>query len=257
VQSDGLNPEPTAPPRVKFWNERRLLYLELILICSLGAGGGLLKVAFDTFNPSLSAGTYGGGAGILNWAYKLINNISVICLVWYVLLRRSKSFSDLGFSFLGKDIWLSIVLWLAGCLIYGCIFGALNSMGFAITTYANTWESTGNYLYHSGISIVTWLAIIVNPFFEEIVLRAYLMTMVKQLTNSTVIAISASAVIEAIPHLYQGVPSMISLFGLFLFYSIYYAKTNRIFPLILAHLYSDVGGTIGYYFYSTMKMHHG
>jgi hypothetical protein len=49
-------------------------------------------------------------------------------------------------------------------------------------------------------------------------------------------------------HLYQGAPKAFAEIGSFLVFSIYYAKTNRIAPVILAHLYMDMGGTLYYLF---------
>ena len=76
--------------------------------------------------------------------------------------------------------------------------------------------------------------------------RAYMMTEVKELTNSVATAIIVSTVLQTSYHLYQGVPAALGHGATFLLFSIYYAKTNRLAPIIVAHLYSDVGGTLFY-----------
>ena len=88
-----------------------------------------------------------------------------------------------------------------------------------------------------------------NPFYEELIVRAYLLTEVRQLTGSATKAVILSTVLQTSYHLYQGGPSALSWGIIFLLFSIYYAKTGRIAPIILAHLYMDVIATMMYYHY--------
>ncbi len=89
-----------------------------------------------------------------------------------------------------------------------------------------------------------------NPFFEEIIVRAYLMTEVRQLTGSGAKAVMVSTALQMSYHFYQGVPMALSDGAAFLVFSLYYSKTRRITPVILAHLYMDVLGTL------IFKIHH-
>ena len=68
-----------------------------------------------------------------------------------------------------------------------------------------------------------------------------------KLTNSALLAVTASNVLQTAYHLYQGLQLALCEGALFLFFSIYYAKTNRIMPVILAHLYIDLSGTLIFY----------
>jgi membrane protease YdiL (CAAX protease family) len=71
-------------------------------------------------------------------------------------------------------------------------------------------------------------------------------TEVRALSNSATKAIICSTLLQTSYHLYQGTPMAVGEGATFLIFSIYYAKTNRIVPIILAHLYADVGGTVWY-----------
>jgi membrane protease YdiL (CAAX protease family) len=86
-----------------------------------------------------------------------------------------------------------------------------------------------------------------NPFYEELIVRAYVITELKQLTNSVWKPIILSTLLQTSYHFYQGIPMALGEGAGFLVFSIYYSKTNRIAPIILAHLYIDVGATL-YYF---------
>jgi hypothetical protein len=62
-------------------------------------------------------------------------------------------------------------------------------------------------------------------------------------------AILCSTLLQMSYHLYQGVPLTLALGAQFFLWSVFYAKTNRITPIILAHLYGDVGATLWYLFH--------
>jgi membrane protease YdiL (CAAX protease family) len=86
----------------------------------------------------------------------------------------------------------------------------------------------------------------VNPFFEELIARAFVMTELKALTRNTAIAIAGSVLLQTSYHFYQGAPAAISHGATFLVFSLYYAKTNRIGAPILAHLLLDLLATVNY-----------
>src|SRR6266705_4901806 len=105
-------------------------------------------------------------------------------------------------------------------------------------------EQVVNPLAGLGITVgsVTW--VIINPFFEELLVRAYTMTEVLWLTQSGALAVLVSVAIQAFYHLYQGVPAALGHGATFLVFSLYYLRTRRIAPVVLAHLYLDVGALI-------------
>jgi membrane protease YdiL (CAAX protease family) len=255
VQSDGLDPEPAISPPVKFWNEQRLLWLELVIICGLAIGTSLLRsvmIVLGLLPPSIESGAPSSASA---WAYKLVQNVFVLLLLWYVLLRRSKSMADIGMSFRGRDILWSIGLLIGGGIAHHFVYKILILAGVATASYSSVHASVDNYLFGGGISVITFLAVVVNPFFEELVLRAYSMTMLRQLTRSAVVAVLISASAQTFVHLYQGVPAMLALGGTFLVFSIYFAITNRIWPVILAHLYGDTASILFHYFHAGTKAH--
>ena len=58
------------------------------------------------------------------------------------------------------------------------------------------------------------------------------------------LAVLVSVAIQAFYHLYQGVPAALGHGATFLVFSLYYLRTRRIAPVVLAHLYMDVGALI-------------
>ena len=125
-------------------------------------------------------------------------------------------------------------------------YAAIHFAGLTTVSHKASSVRVVEGLFGGGISVVTILFVFLNPFFEELILRAYLMTEIKVLTNSTTKAIIASTALQTSYHLYQGVPLALADGALFLIFSIYYARTNRITPIVLAHLYCDTGSTLWY-----------
>jgi membrane protease YdiL (CAAX protease family) len=91
----------------------------------------------------------------------------------------------------------------------------------------------------SMLSVAGVIFLLINPFFEELIARAYVITEVRFLTGSSFLAVLASVVLQSSYHLYQGVvPALLSmaLFGVF---SLYYIRAKKIMPVILAHMLFD------------------
>ena len=66
------------------------------------------------------------------------------------------------------------------------------------------------------------------------------MTEVIQLTGSSVLAVVLSTAVQFSYHLYYGWAGAISLGFLFLALSLYYVRTRRALPVIVAHGFFDI-----------------
>jgi membrane protease YdiL (CAAX protease family) len=223
--------------------ERQIRIFEVVLVCLIAFGGGFLTSTYSLLNEGYGS----SGHSAFSWMLQSFREISALGLVWYVLLRQKKSFSDLGLAWAKKDIGWSILLRIAGSLVFFAVYNSIYYFGLAASSQQATSARVGHDLFGGGIFFTTILFQFINPFFEELIVRAYLMTEIKALTGSVNKAILASTLIQMSYHFYQGAPAAFGHGATFLIFSIYYAKTNRIAPIILAHLYSDVGNTLLYW----------
>jgi len=221
----------------------RLRIIEVLLVCVIAFGGSILASTFLFFGYR-----YGSDAGLLRWSNSFLHEAASLGLVWYVLRRQSKSFSDLGFSWVRKDVGWSILLWMGGGLSFSAVYAVIKSLGLTSTDQSLATGQVGVRLFAGGISFVTILFQFLNPFFEELIVRAYVMTELRQLTSSAAKAVLFSTVLQMSYHFYQGAPLAFAEGAMFLIFSFSYAKSNRITPIILAHLYFDLIGTLSYYF---------
>jgi membrane protease YdiL (CAAX protease family) len=89
---------------------------------------------------------------------------------------------------------------------------------------------------------VSWpcllLLALVNGTYEEVFLLAYLMRGLRRYGGST--AVGVVLLVRMLYHMYQGPVGtlMVTLFGIVL--GVYYQRTGRLFPAVLAHVIADV-----------------
>lgn len=230
--------------------DRQLRIFEIVLVCLIAFGTAILSSGHLLFLRSLGEleTSRNVNSGEYGWIYNCLREASSLGLLWYVLQRRGKSFVDLGLTWARKDIGWSIILKIGGALAFYAVYDAIYFSGLTATSHKTASTYVGHVLFGGGIFFTTMVFQFINPFFEELIVRAYVMTEVKQITNSATKAIIVSTVLQTSYHFYQGAPVAFAHAATFLIFSIYYAKTNRIAPIILAHLYSDVGATLWYWF---------
>jgi membrane protease YdiL (CAAX protease family) len=103
-------------------------------------------------------------------------------------------------------------------------------------------------------SLDIWLVIavcIVNPIFEETFLCGYIMSALKPMSvlkagHGAMLAINVSTGIRLCLHLYQGPLGVLSITPMGLIFSYWYARTGRLWPLIVAHALMDLVGLLAY-----------
>lgn len=241
-------PVPSEPPPLAIpatrpeLPDRRLRIIELFLVCLLAFGGSLLVSTF-TF---LGFGSTSSDGRVLRWTHSILHAASCLGLLWYVLARRSKSFRDLGVSWTLKDLGWSVAVYVVASFGFGFVYGFLRSTGLAPTSLSTTSRHVAEHLFPGGVTVVAFVYQFINPFFEESIARGYVMTEVIDLTGSAWKAVALSTLMQMSYHFYQGAPAALSHGAVFLVFSIFYARTRRLAPVILAHLYFDVGSTLLY-----------
>ena len=83
---------------------------------------------------------------------------------------------------------------------------------------------------------------LLNPFYEEIVVRAYLMTEVRELTGSVTLAAAASLALQTSYHIYYGWAGAATLGVAFISFVGYFAIWRRALPVVVAHAIFDLVG---------------
>jgi len=168
----------------------------------------------------------------------LVAESTSLLVLWYVLSERGSGWRAIGWTPAWKDLPEGLGLFIVG---YLATIPPVLVLQAAYRSYA------GHYLHAKslesmlgfGISLFSIAFVLLNPFFEELIVRAYTMSEVMDLGGSRLLAIVVSVSLQMSYHFYQGVLRSIAIAATFTVFSIYFAKTRRIAPIILAHLCFD------------------
>jgi membrane protease YdiL (CAAX protease family) len=217
---------------------KALRWFELALVLLIAFGASLVRSADillrgrDALNAISSAG----------WIAQVVEEAGCLLLLAYVLRRRGMRIRDLGLR------------WSWGSLVSGLLLAVLSYIAYWIGSFV-LYElhhaliggavsgATAHQIF--GKSTIWMLAMdLVNPFFEELIVRAYLMSEVRALTGSWLAAAAISVLVQTAYHLYYGWVGALSVGFTFLVFSVYYARTRRATPLVVAHGVADLVATL-------------
>src|SRR5262249_13122704 len=170
----------------------------------------------------------------------LFHDVTILALILLLLRRRGMSWSDIGIAPRWSDIPWSFAIvpaaWVAGIVMAVSIYAFSVLLTGRPATY---WQDT-SVLFGRSLSTLAVAYAVVNPFFEEIVCRGYLMTEVWALTNRAWVAFLFSVSLQSIVHIYQGWTNVFHLAAMFAVLAGFFAFTRRLLPVILAHLWVDL-----------------
>lgn len=238
-----MNPEPApdipVPPplpvaAVPHASARTVRWIELILLLTVAFGSSLYRAVGVVTGHSSTA------TASQEWLFGLFHESSALGLCAYILHKQGRSFHQLGLTARWFDPFYGFGIMLVGGLAtYGTMY-ALYYAGFysPATRAAHSQVITGLLSAGIGWGMVTF--VIVNAFFEELIVRAYVITDLRSLTGSTLLAVVGSAVFQGTYHLYQGWQAALGATAGFVVFSLFYIWSRRITPVIIAHMLWDL-----------------
>jgi len=225
--SADAQPAVSSDPRRQRWFEVSLVLFVTVVPSFLNALH-ILQAGPSAAPPMSNA----------RWLVGLVQEIGGLLLLAYVLSRRNICFRNLGLRWSLKDVGV-------GLLVSGASFAAY-LFGSAIVHLVHYWiygsPATGpsgrDLFAHPSVAFIPFC--LLNPFFEELIVRAYLMTEVLDLTGSSTLAVASSVAVQFSYHLYYGWAGAISLSFLFLVFALYYLRSRQALPVIVAHGVFDI-----------------
>jgi membrane protease YdiL (CAAX protease family) len=222
------SPEGEPPKRL------RALELGLVLLVVFSQLVAISVFAVLTGTTNL----YGSSPGHAFTLVGILMELGGLALLGYVLFRQGRSFANLGLGFSWKDIPRSVLVIILGYVAF-IIWWIAIGLTYRLTGHAlNSTPHNVDFL-SSMLSVWGILFLILNPFFEELIARAYVISEIQFLTGSSTLAVLFSVLLQSSYHLYQGVIPALLTTSLFTVFSLYYVKTKRIMPVIFAHMFFD------------------
>ncbi len=219
-------------------DEARRRWFEVFLVLAISLGSAFLN-SFYLLNNEPTAALK---MSTLRSLYGFVHESLSLSLLAYVLSRRRLKLRDLGIQWSKRNVVPSIVVTILAGLSY--FAGAILLQAMHYGFYGTISHGPKASQFFSNPTIWALPFLLLNPFFEELIVRAYVMTEIKELTGSTVMAIASSVLIQATYHLYYGWMGALSVAFPFLVFAIYYARSKRAVPIIVAHAVFDLYGFI-------------
>jgi membrane protease YdiL (CAAX protease family) len=90
------------------------------------------------------------------------------------------------------------------------------------------------------------LSAIENAVLEEVIVVGYLVTRLRGLGRSPAVIVACSAVLRGSYHLYQGFGAFVGNAVMGVVFALFFLRTRRVMPLIVAHSILDIAAFVGY-----------
>jgi membrane protease YdiL (CAAX protease family) len=161
----------------------------------------------------------------------LAQGVPVICVLLYVLSRRGRGLREIGVTARWSDLPLGLALYALLPLV-GVILLFLPSSRPFLAAATFGWHARLSTQVLAPLYLAGLLCAAAK---EELLVRAYMMSEVLDLTGSAFLAVASSTCLQALYHLYQGRVLAFVQALTFLTYSLFYWKTRRATPVVLAH----------------------
>ena len=236
-------PEPDLLPA-----ERRAIWTEIGVVISLGVLVHTLGVATSWMHARSPVHERSVGY----YLYAIGTTLQTILPLLWIMHRSGRPWSYFGIrrTDLRLDIPLSILIavvifaanYLARWIIYTAWYAAPWTNYFI--TFIEADQSAMSAIRTPPTSPAEWVAhiayMLANGLSEELVLRAYLLVRIREVTGRPVLAALIVSALAAAYHLYQGSSAGLIIFGGQLAICATYFKVPRILPFARGHAFYDI-----------------
>ncbi len=255
---DWLRPaRPATPVAVTDPRERRAIVIELVIVFAVTLGlsglGSLLSLLDSLLAPAPLAQQTAhinvpqADLGFLDMLRQLVNAVRLFAwgaLGVFLLWRGGIRLAAIGLdrtrprrdALTGAG--LAALIGIPGLGLYFIARAIGANLTVVPSSLDDTWWRP----------IVLVIAAAANAWAEEILVVGYLITRLRQLGVRENASLLLAAVLRGSYHLYQGFGGFVGNVVMGLVFGRYWQRTNRIWPLVIAHTLLDVIAFVGYAF---------
>ncbi|MVU79779.1 CPBP family intramembrane metalloprotease [Nocardia sp. ET3-3] len=248
---------PTWPTPESSEQVRRAIKLEVAVVLAITFGLSGANAALSLLESALSPGGVGGQTVALNPSRAAQSTIDLLFQLLGV--ARLLGWAALGLYLLWRSgiapraIGLVRRLRRRADIMPGLLLAAvigIPGLGLYLTAHALGVSVTivPSSLEHWWRLPVLVLSAWANSAAEEVLVVAYLITRLRALGWSENRSLLASALLRGSYHLYQGLGGGLGNIVMGLIFGRYWQRTNRLWPLLLAHALIDTVAYVGYTF---------
>ncbi len=218
--------------RVENWAENVSPKLEFLIVILAAFGYFCVRSFFSLFSSSREAVITGNHITSL-----LVYESVVLLILGWFLRKRGWRLAQLGVIANWKTTLIGIGLVLVAQIAYILAWIALALLFPEVQQISQSKSLSVSNLALWKIFLVS----ILNPLYEEIFVCGYVITFLKKSKNLW-FAIAISTVIRTAYHLYQPLWGIVAIISIGLVFGYVYAKTNRLWSVMVAHAIFDFVG---------------
>ena len=170
----------------------------------------------------------------------VIFELLVLFLLAKVLSRQDRSWQSIGLRFSWEELLHGLGLFIGAYLASYVVYVIAWYLSAAITGRPVAVQANNVSFLREGNFLILQIYVLINPWFEELIVRAYTMTELAAFKLPEGGIIFLSLLLQTGYHLYQGAATALLASSTFFIFALYYAYTRRAFPIILAHLCFDL-----------------
>ncbi len=221
----GRNPLPKAA------GSPRVLRLELGLVLLLAFAPGILGLLILALGTTDTADVQGQLLpATVSVIFELFLSWSPVLVIAYLLVRSGEGWAGIGLTrFRAGDAGQGALLWVASFVLVFVLSQVFRYFGQREVDFL----PEALPLWFRILQAVT-IATTAGAT-EEIVVRGYAQTRLEQLRAPTAVIVLLPTALWGVLHVYQGLGAGLTIFCLGLMYAVYFQRTRRLWPLILAH----------------------
>jgi membrane protease YdiL (CAAX protease family) len=218
-------------------NTRQLRIFELILVLSIAFLPSLIKSLSFVFTGCIIDYTH---LSYLDYVIYITQGVLSIALLFYVLFKNNRNYTDIGLKlkFDWKDLMIGLGLMFFAAFANAILAGLINIVSPDFFRNMANPQNIG-FLKTNSIGFLLIIVILI-PIVEELIVRGFAMTEIFHLTESKTVAVILSVMIQFSYHLYQGIAPALMLIPIFVVFSIYFVKTGNLNPVIISHILIDI-----------------
>jgi membrane protease YdiL (CAAX protease family) len=212
----------------------------------LSAGSEVLLVLFTAFGLTIPIGLAALFGGLADPAATppitsrtllatVLYELVVLALLGAFLRLRGWTLERLGLKPAVRDSLVGLALAAVAYLSYALLWLAAVAAWPQLGELAAATRLVGGHLSWGSVLLVS----LVNPLFEELFVCGYVIAALRERLGVTA-AINVSAGLRVFCHFYQGAVGVLGIVPIALLFAYWYARTGRLWSLIVAHAILDL-----------------
>jgi membrane protease YdiL (CAAX protease family) len=233
--------------------ERKAIVVELVIVftVTLGMSGlrSLLSLIDSLLQPAplsdqrVAINVPQATEQLIDLLKQLLSAIQLFAwgaLGLYLLWRAGHKLADVGLKFFRSDVLrgvgLAALIGIPGLVLYLVVYALGGNLAVLPSALNDTW-------WRPFALVVSAAG---NAWAEETLVIAYFITRLRQLGLTENRSVVYSAVLRGSYHLYQGFGGFIGNFVMGVVFGRIWQRTNRLWPMVIAHTLLDVVAFVGY-----------